>query len=66
MPDARLQRTRDAYDRTPTLPELIDALPGLPLRPSHLVTDPTTGHTERIYEPSRFEPWNVIEGEEHA
>jgi len=27
MPDARLQRTRDAYDRSPTLADLVNTLP---------------------------------------
>lgn len=68
MPEGRLQRTRDAYppDRGPTLSELLNALPRLVHR-CHVVTDPTTGLTSRVFEPQRFEvdAWNVIEGEEH-
>jgi hypothetical protein len=68
MPEARLQRTRDAYDRAPTAQEILDALPGLPPRPYRVVTDPTTGLSERVYEALRFDPgghWNVIEGDPH-
>jgi hypothetical protein len=63
MPEGRLQRTRAAYDRRPTLEELLVALPPLPTRPCQVFTDPSTGHTTRLYETERFVPWNVIEGE---
>lgn len=67
MPEGRLQRTRDAYppDSGPTLSEVLHALPRLPPRPFHRVTDTTTGRTSIVYEPQRFEvdAWNVIEGD---
>lgn len=48
--------------------DVLDALPRFPMRKYRDVTDPVTGHTSRVFEPSRFIPfehWNVIEGEKH-
>lgn len=68
MSEARLERTRRAYppDRPPTVSEFLDGLPRMAMRKFRDVTDPVTGHTSRVFEPSRWQPcaWNVIEGEQ--
>jgi hypothetical protein len=71
MPDARLQRTRDAYDtdRSPTVWAILDALPGMPLevdvrtrwrRPSETAAEQLARQVLR-----QTHGWNVIEGD-HA
>lgn len=66
MPEGRLQRTRDAYDREGplTLAEFLDGLPRL-ASPYRTETDHATGHTVRVRLPETFVPyaWNVIEGD---
>ena len=70
MPDARLQRTRDAYpDERPL--DLVDLIRGLPILPPlryRIWTDETTGitHRERVQdvftvmrEPSDDDLWGV-------
>lgn len=69
MPDARLQRTRDAYldERPLTMAQIIDALPGLPPIRYRVWTDETTGITHRerlpdvfvVAEPSDDDLWGV-------
>jgi len=59
MPDARLQRTRDAY--APPAGPIRG--PRVPARPYQTFTDPSTGHTTRVYQTERFVPWNTIEGD---
>lgn len=60
MPEARLRRTREAYQEPePELPRWVpDMFP---------MTNDKTGHTSVVRIPQVFVPygWNVIEGEPH-